>query len=194
MSDFKIIMSVVVVALTFIGYAPYIRDVIKNKTTPHSFTWLVWSFATGITFALQISGGAGLGALATLSATIICFSIFILGVIKKNKDIVYLDFVFLGFSFVALFLWVVVKQPVFSIILIVLVDVLGFLPTVRKSWKNPHSETLFSYKLNVIRQILTIFALQQYSILTWLSPAVWAIVNLLFSIMLIIRRKIIKNN
>lgn len=189
MIDFKIVMSVVVTALTFIGYAPYIRDVIKDKTKPHSFTWLVWSFATGITFALQISNGAGLGALATLSATVICFSIFILGLIKKNVDIVYFDIVFLILSFVALFFWLVVKQPVLSIILIVMVDVLGFLPTVRKSWNAPHTETLFSYQLSTIRQLLAIFALQQYSIITWLSPLVWFFVNLLFFTMLIVRRK-----
>ncbi|HBU66816.1 hypothetical protein A2467_02600 [Candidatus Nomurabacteria bacterium RIFOXYC2_FULL_36_8] len=173
----------------FVGYIPYIKDTINNKTIPHTFTWLIWVFTVGITFALQVKGGAGIGSLVTLVLFIVCFYIFILGLYKKNKDITWLDIIFLIFSLIALLLWLVAKQPVLSIVIIVIVDVLAFVPTIRKSWNNPHSETLSLFEIVTIRHALSIFALQQYNILTYLSPVASTLANLIFVIILIVRRK-----
>lgn len=106
-----------------------------------------------------------------------------------KKDITKLDTVFFILSLVALFLWLVAKQPVLSVILVASTDMLGFVPTIRKSWNKPYSETLFLYELNTIRHGLSLLALEQYNIVTWLYPVSWTIANGLFSVMLIIRRK-----
>lgn len=192
MSDIKTIISIIAVALTFIGYIPYLRDTFSGKTTPHVYTWFIWGFATAIAYALQVSGGAGVGSWVTLAVVIISVIIFILGLRNGKKDITKLDTIFLILSFVSLFLWLVAKQPILSVILISSVDILGFVPTIRKSWNKPYSETLFSYQLNAFRHGISILALQQYSIVTWLYPVTWTIANGLFSLMLIVRRKQIK--
>ncbi|HAQ02710.1 TPA: hypothetical protein DCS03_01025 [Candidatus Nomurabacteria bacterium] len=189
MLDYKILISIITIILMFVGYIPYIKDTINNKTIPHTFTWLIWVFTVGITFALQVKGGAGIGSLVTLVLFIVCFYIFILGLYKKNKDITWLDIIFLIFSLIALLLWLVAKQPVLSIVIIVIVDVLAFVPTIRKSWNNPHSETLSLFEIVTIRHALSIFALQQYNILTYLSPVASTLANLIFVIILIVRRK-----
>lgn len=189
MTDYKIFLGVTVVVLTFVGYVPYIRDVVRNKTSPHAFTWFTWSFATAITYALQVSGGAGVGAWVTLAVAVISFFIFIAGLLKKSTHVTHSDFTFLVLALVALALWLIVKVPVWSVLLIVSVDIFGFFPTIRKSWNRPYSETLFSYELHTVRHVLSIFALQEYSIVTWLYPAAWSLANLIFSVLLIVRRK-----
>ena len=189
--DYKIIISIIAVALSFIGYIPYVLDILKRKTTPHTFTWLVWTLAVGISCALQIAGGAGVGAWTTAAVTFISFVILILSLKYGNKDITRLDIFFLILALMSLFLWVFAKQPVWSVILIVLTDVLGFAPTVRKSWNKPYSETLSTYQITAFRHGLSIFALQQFNILTWLYPMVWVIANVAFSAMLVTRRRII---
>jgi hypothetical protein len=185
----KTIISIVAILLTFIGYIPYIRDTLKKKTTPHIFTWFIWGFVTAIAYGLQVTNGAGVGSWITLFIAIICFFIFFLGLRRGKKDITRSDTVFFILSFAALFLWLIAKQPVLSVILASTVDMFGFVPTIRKSWNKPFSETLFSYELNAIRHGLSLFALQNYSIVTWLYPATWVIANALFSIILIVRRK-----
>lgn len=50
----------IAVVLTFVGYAPYIRDTIKGKTKPHVYTWFVWGLVTAIAYALQLRGGGRL--------------------------------------------------------------------------------------------------------------------------------------
>ncbi|MEI8129996.1 MAG: hypothetical protein WCG55_00640 [bacterium] len=134
-------------------------------------------------------GGAGVGSWVTFAVSVICIFIFLLSFKYGEKKITISDIAFLLLSFVALFLWIVVKQPVWSVVLVVLTDVLGFVPTIRKSWDKPYEETLFTWEMTAFRHGLSIFALQKFNILTMLYPVTWVIVNALFSIFLIIRRK-----
>ncbi len=189
MQDIKTIISVIAVLLIFIAYIPYIRDTLKGRTTPHIYTWFIWGLVTTIAFGLQISAGAGVGSWVTFAVVIACFFVFILGLRNGKKDITKLDTAFFLLSFIALFLWLIAKQPVLSVILVSIIDMLGFIPTIRKSWNKPHSETLFLYSLNSFRHSLSLLALEHYSIVTYLYPLTWTFANALFSLMLIIRRK-----
>lgn len=186
--EIKIIFSVIAVILTFVGYYSYIRDTLRGKTTPHIFTWFIWGLGTAIAYGLQVNAGAGVGSWMTLAVTIACFLIFILGMQNGKKDITKSDIAFFILAIVALGLWLIVKQPIASTILASFTAILSFIPTVRKSWKKPHSETLFTYELNILRHGFGFLSLQQYSIVTWLYPVSWLIINGLFSAVLIIRR------
>ena len=194
MQEIKNIIGIIAVALTFIGYIPYIKDTVKGKTKPPIYSWFLWGFVTLIAFALQISGNAGAGAFVTLAAGLTCFVIFGFGLKIGEKDITRSDTVFFILAFIAIILWLFAKQPLLSVILVSTIDMLGFIPTIRKSWHKPHTETLFTYLLNTFRFALAIFALQKYTIITSLYPITWILANGLFSILLIIRRKQISNS
>lgn len=189
MPEIKIIISIIAVFLTFVGYIPYLRDTVKGKTLPHVYTWFIWGLVTAIAYALQVNGGAGVGSWVTLTVAILAFIVFGLGMHNGKKDITKSDTVFFILSFVALFLWLFAQQPILSIALVSSLDMLGFIPTIRKSWNKPFTETLFTYELNAFRHGLSFLALEQYSIVTWLYPASWALANAFFSLMLIIRRR-----
>lgn len=175
--------------LTFVGYVPYVRDTIRGKTTPHIYTWFIWGLVTAIAFGLQISDRAGFGAFTTLAAALVCFIIFGFGLRQGNKEITKMDTVFFILSLFALILWLFAKQPVLSVILVSAIDMLGFIPTIRKSWHKPHEETLISYVTNTFRFSLAILALNRYTLITSLYPITWVIANGLFSIFLLARRK-----
>jgi hypothetical protein len=192
--DYKVIISAISVLLVFVGYGPYIRDILRKKTVPHTFTFLVWSIASSITWALQVYGGAGVGASITFVVTGACILIFLLSLKYGEKRIVALDIVFLILALLALFLWLVVHQPLWSVILVVLTDILGFGPTVRKSWNKPHSETLFTWVIAAGRHLLGIFALAQFNIFTLLYPVAWTAANVLFFTIILIRRTQLKQD
>ena len=193
MSDLKNIVGIVAVFLTFIGYIPYIKDVIIGKTVPHVYSWFLWGFVTLIAFALQVSAGGGIGAYVTFTAGLLCTIVFIIGFTKKGKkDITQVDTIFFILALIALGFWLIARQPVISAILTTGVDLLGFAPTIRKSWNKPYSETLSFYLLNTIRFILAVFSLQRYTIVTALYPLAWIFGNGLFGLMLIVRRKQLK--
>lgn len=189
MQEIKNIVGIIAVLLTFVGYVPYILDTVKRKTKPHIYSWFLWGFITIVAFALQESGKAGAGSFVTLAAGLVCFVIFGFGMRIGKKDIAKTDTVFFILALFAIVLWLFAKQPVLSVILLSTIDMLGFIPTIRKSWHKPHTETLFTYVLNTFRFALAIFALQRYTIVTSLYPITWILANGLFSIILVVRRK-----
>jgi hypothetical protein len=128
-----------------------------------------------------------------LAAGIVCIVIFAISLRKGNRDITRTDTAFFISALMATAIWVFTNQPLISVILLSTIDILGFLPTIRKSWNKPHTETLFSYVLNTFRFGLAIYALQNYTIITSLYPVTWILANGLFSVMLIIRRKQLLN-
>ncbi len=189
--NYKALIGVITIILTAVAYVPYIRDIFKGKTTPHAFTWFVGAFGTSIIYALQVSKGAGVGSWVTLAVALVSWFIFILALRGgwKSQDITKSDAVFLIASFIALYFWLVVDKPILSAVLIVTVDVCGFIPTIRKSWNKPYSETLFSYQLHTVRHGLSIFALEQFNVVTWLYPVAWTLLNGFFTGFLVIRRR-----
>jgi hypothetical protein len=187
----KSLVGAIAVLLTFVGYIPYIRDTIKGKTKPHVYTWFIWGAVTLIAFALQITDDAGPGALVTLAAAVVCLAIAMLGFFVSRKDLS-IDKVDTGcfvLALVALGFWLAADQPLTAVLMLSAADMIGFIPTIRKSWHKPFQETLFSYEMNTFRFALAIYALQNYSAITLLYPLTWIIANGCFSIFLIVRRK-----
>jgi len=188
MFDLKTIIGAITVVLGVVGYIPYLRNVLKGTTKPHVYTWFVWGSMTLIIFALQISDNAGPGAWVTLVTAILSLTIFALGIRQGDKDITKSDTLSFVAAIFALGLWLFAEQPVATTVLLVTVGMFGFIPTIRKSWNKPYTETISTYAINSFRQGLSFFALTNYSILTWLFPITWSIANGLFVLFLIIRR------
>jgi len=187
------IVSVAAIVLTFVGYAPYLRDTLKKRTKPHTFTWFIAALAGYIEFGLQVVGGAGTGAAVLFTASFVCLLIFLLSLRIRDKDIVPADVVCLILSLASLFLWLVVREPVWAVLLINLVEALGFGPTVRKSWNNPYSETLWAYEVSALRHFLTVFALERVNILTALTPITSTLISATVGAVLIGRRRALRN-
>ena len=185
----KDVLGISAVLLTFVSYIPYFRSIIKGKTKPHIYSWFVWLIDSLIIFSLQITHGGGAGSFMALAAAVMCLVVLVLSFRSKGKrDIKIIDTVFLTVAFASLAIWLVVRQPVVSAMLITTVDLFGFAPTIRKSWNKPHSETAVFYGLNILRFVLALAALQEYTVVTVLYPGVWFIANVLFTLMLLIRR------
>ena len=127
----------------------------------------------------------------TLSVALISLTIFLIGLRNGDKNIKAIDTVFLVLALATIPLWLISDQPVLSMVLLSTIDMLGFAPTIRKSWNAPYSETLSLYVITFFRHSLSIFALESYNIVTVLFPATWVIANLAFAVMLIYRRRVI---
>lgn len=185
----KEVLAASAVVLTFAAYIPYFRDILRRKTHPHIYSWGLWGLLTLIIFALQASDNAGPGALVTLAAGLMCLGVIVLSLKFGIRDITNSDTVVLILTLVAIGLWLIADRPILSMLLVIVADLLAFIPTVRKSWNKPHTETLSLYATNTFRFTLALLALETYTILTSLWIIVWIIANSLFSLMIIVRRR-----
>lgn len=186
--DERALIGAVATAIAFASYVPYFRDIFAGKTRPHAISWLVWGTLTAIGFAGQVAGSAGPGAWATGITALLCLLISLLGFLNGRTDIILVDWLSLAGAAVALVLWRITNDPLLSVIIVTAIYALGYVPTVRKSWSHPHTETLGTHYLSALRSFISLFALTQFTLLTALYPLALFVMNGAFAVMLAVRR------
>ncbi len=182
-------IAVVAVLLAIVGNVPYLRDIIKNKVQPHPYTWLVWSVVSCIVFFGQVAGGAGIGALPTAASEIFTVIIFFFSLRYGFKNIRRIDTYFLILALLGIIPWILTDDPTISVVIAVGIDFVAFIPTLRKTWNFPKTETPLLYSMNVLRHILMLFSLQAYNIATMLHSIVMITTNTLMTVLITMRRK-----
>lgn len=182
-------LGILTIILAFVGYGPYLKDTIAGKTKPHVVSWFLWTLVSFIAFGLQWSKGAGAGSYANLAMGFI--SLILLGLSFKNGigQIKTIDVVSLVMAVMAIILWLIVDQPVWSVLLIVLIDALSFAPTFVKSWYKPEQETLSTWVLSMIRHGLVLLSLREVNMVTAAFSGYALTANALFCTLLIVRRR-----
>lgn len=173
--------------LAFIGNIPYLIDTIKGKIQPHPYTWGIWSIVSLVTFFGMLEKGAGWGALPTGIAEGFTIIIFLVSLKYGFKNINRKDTIYLAVALLSLIPWVVTKDPTLSVVTVVCIDAIAFIPTLKKAYKNPHSEETLLYEMNFFRHTLTLMSLSSYNIATTFHSAVMIIANSLM-VVLITRR------
>jgi len=177
--------------MAFVGYIPYLKDTLTGKTKPHVISWFLWALVSFIAFGLQWSKGAGAGSYANFAMGLICLVLFILSFKNGTKGVKTVDIISFVMAILAIILWLMVNQPVWSIILVILIDALSFVPTFVKSWSKPQQETLFTWVLSAVRQGLILLSIRKLNFVTVSFPAYALIANTLFCTMLVTRRKVV---
>jgi len=180
--------------IAIILYSYYLVRVLRGETKPHPYSWLIWCLVAGISGFGQLDGGAGSGAWVTLTSSFMCFLIFLSSLKFGEKKIHLFDTVCLIVSLLAIPLWILTNTPLYSVILVTIVDTVGFIPTIRKSYFKPYEEAVLTYIASALKNILGILALEKYSLLTLCYPAVLLITCTLFSILLLIRRDALRRD
>jgi uncharacterized membrane protein YhaH (DUF805 family) len=185
----KTLLGIAATLLALYSYIPYFRDIFAGKTKPHAFSWLVWFLLTAVAFVAQIKDGGEAGAWVTGFTALVAFAIFMAAITRGERNITKSDWLCLIGSFLAMGLWAVTDSPLMAVVLITVIDALGFAPTFRKAYRRPQEETLITFILSAIKFVIAIAALSNYSAVTVLYPASLVLMNGLFVTMLIVRRK-----
>jgi len=182
-------IALVAVIFAIIGNVPYLKDVLTQKIKPHPYTWLVWSLVSGITFAGQFAKGGGVGSIPTLVSELFTVVIFLFALRYGFKNIDRRDTYFLVFALLGLIPWFLTKDPTMSVIIVVAIDLIAFIPTLRKTWKHPKTENPILYFMNVARHILILFSIEAYNVATMLHSLAMIIVNTIMTWLIFYPRK-----
>jgi hypothetical protein len=188
----KQLLSVIAIGLTLFAYYPYIRSIIQGKTKPHVFSWVIWGTSTCIVFLAQLADEGGAGAWVIGFSGIISIYVAFLAYIKRSDStITRIDWIFFILAMTSLPLWYLTSDPLWAVVILTTVDVMGFAPTIRRSYIRPFEEQLKFYVIMGVRNLVVISALENYSLTTVLFPATIAAVCLIFSLMVVYRRRVL---
>jgi len=100
------------------------------------------------------------------------------------------DWLFFISSVAAIPVWFFTGNPLWSVIIITVIDAAAFVPTFRKAYANPETENGYTYTLSGIKFIVGIIALESLTLTTALYPASLVLANLVFVLMLLWRRQV----
>ncbi|HEY0964818.1 MAG TPA: hypothetical protein VGE31_03405 [Candidatus Paceibacterota bacterium] len=149
------------------SYIPYIYHIVKRQTKPHAYTWIMWSVTQIIATIGILEGQGGMFAALTIGAgAVLSIVTLILTFPYGTRNVTVFDTVALSIGCVALFFWWRLDHPAIAITLVSLIDGVGFLPTYRKTWNEPWSESLLAWVLFVAGNLCAFFALEEYNFLT----------------------------
>lgn len=185
----RTLLSVVAVAVGVVAVVPYVLAMRAGRTRPHSMTWAVWAALTAVGFAAQVAGGGGVASAVLGVSAVICAGIAIYAWRWRHEVSHRSDrYAFAGVVVAAL-AWAATSNPLAAVALITVVDFAAFMPTVRKTWVLPHTETLSNYALSCVKLLLSAVALEVWSPTTLLYPLSLIVLNMSFVALVVGRRR-----
>ena len=164
----------------------YIRTIIYGNTRPSLISWSIWALAPLIAVFLQIKAGAGLSFLSSFMSGFGPLLVVIFALIYKKGfwKITKFDVVCGALALLALAIYIITNKLGISILFAILSDGLAAIPTIRKSWKYPLSESPISYISGIISNTLALLVIDiwKFSIYSFSIYLITINIIIIFSI------------
>lgn len=161
---FAILGAVITVA----GSASYARDTLRGRTQPNRVTWILWTVAPLIAFAAEVAQGVGLESLMTLAVGVGPLLVVIASFLDPRAyyRLTRFDAICGALSVAALVAWGVTGRGNVAIVFSILADFFGLIPTLRKAYRDPESESASAFVGSFCGAVITL-----------LTVAVWTFAN-----------------
>ncbi|MGH9108729.1 MAG: hypothetical protein ACRDY3_04550 [Acidimicrobiales bacterium] len=144
--------------LSLLGEAFYIRDTLAGRTRPNRVTWLLWGVAPMLAFAGEVKAGVGLRALMAFSVGLGPLLVFAASFVNRGAvwRISRLDWACGVLSVAGTVVWLTSRQGMVAIGAAIGADALAAVPTLRKSWREPESESANAYWGSLANAVITL--------------------------------------
>lgn len=162
--------------ITAIGaYMPYISSIIKGRTRPNRASWLIWAVLGIIICASYWSVGARNTFWFTLPTGMIITAL--LSIKYGVGGWTTFDRMCLLGAGIGLLLWWLSGIPFTALIIGILIDIIGYLPTMRKIWHDQESEDRLAWVMFFSASVLNVLALEIWTFEIAILPAYVVIFN-----------------
>ncbi len=160
-------LVVISACISITGSAAYIRDTLKGTTKPNRVSWFFWALAPILGTAAAISAGADLWAtVRVFLAGFMPLLVFLASFwnLRSYWKLSAFDIACGACSAVALSVWILAGSPRAAILLLAIGDGFASLPTLRKAWRFPETETGITYLLALVSVLLIVPSIPEWSI------------------------------
>ena len=179
----------VAVALSVLGSASYVRDTLRGTTSPHRVTWGLWAVEGIMAFVVEIEQHVGLAAVMTLALGLMPLIVFLASFVNRRTvwRVDALDVACGAVSVTGLVFWAFVNEPTLALLSFVAADFIAALPTYRKAWKAPQSETSRVFVLGAVNTGITLLTLRSFTTAGALFPGVIMMTDSILSVLIMTR-------
>jgi hypothetical protein len=185
----KIALVVMGICISRAGTIKYIKDIIAHKTKPHIYTRIIWFITQTIGILGIYKSGWWMGAWWPAIWLIGLSIVIALSFRHGTKDITAFDTALLVWWIIAIGLWFLIDNPIWSLIVVSCIDIVWYIPTIRKTRNDPYSETLIAWIGYCIANLCNIFALSTYNFNTLVYVGSIFASNLLMTTLILSKRR-----
>jgi len=174
-------------ALSLVGAYGYIRDTLRGDTSPNRVTWSLWGVEGVLAFFVEVQQHVGLAALMTLMLGLVPCAVVVAsfrnprGVWKLGA----FDYLCGAVSIGGLVFWALVNEPTVALVSFVAADQLAALPTIRKSWLAPTTESPRLFFLGTLNCAITLLTLTKLTTAGVLFPGCILVADLIVGLLIV---------
>lgn len=177
------------VVLSAFGAYGYVRDTLRGTTAPNRVSWSLWALEGVLGFVVEIQQRVGLASLMTLMLGLVPFAVVVASF--RNRHAVWrlgpFDLACGVISLAGLVSWALVHEPTVALVSFVAADQTAALPTLRKSWIAPETETPRVFALGTVNCVITLLTLKALTTAGVLFPGCVAVGDLVITVMIVTR-------
>lgn len=169
------VIGIISAILGILSYIPYYRDIFWGQTRPNRATFGILSFIGVIQVYSYIQTGATSTVFLPLIFTIGAISVFLISIKKGVGGASSLDIACLAGAVLSVIAWQITQKPEVALYLGILTSAFGLIPTIRKAYYYPWSESKVSWTIASVAAILNLFAISQWTPSQMLYPLYYAV-------------------
>jgi hypothetical protein len=166
------------------AFLPYAIAIVRGRAKPSLSTWLIWTVVGGALCASHWAAGGRNSFWVALSYVLGPFTLALLALRYGERTWSPFDKVCLAAAACSLVLWALSGSPLVALCMNIMVDFIGALPTIRKSWQEPESEDRLSWSMFFAGNALNLFAIEKWSFSGAVYPLYLFLVTLTMTILL----------
>ncbi len=182
------IFGLVAGILSFLAFVLYYISIVRGTTIPNRATWLILTIV-GVLVSLSYYSVGAIETMWVPICNVIGTAIaFLLSIKYGESKWSTLDMVCISVSILSVIIWGLTKTAILVLLINIFIDFLGVLPTIKKSYLNPKSESYLPWLVTTISCVLNIFAIQDWRFSIFVYPIYMLVFNGIITLPLLLFR------
>jgi hypothetical protein len=155
--------------LLVLGSLSCLLGVLRNEVKPNRVSWAIWTVPPTVCFAAQVHARVGPASALTLAIAISSLLVLLATFLNQHgyAKMGPLDWYCALLAAVSTLLWVVTREPDFTVVMLVAIDWLGALPTLVKAYRDPQSESRVTFLLFALGAGVTLATIHNWTLLNY---------------------------
>lgn len=181
-----LVLIIVIIGVFFIGTLPYIIDTLRGKTKPNRVTWLFWSIPLLAVAAQYFDDSLTWASLPVFFAGFGPLCIFFASFVNPNAywKLGKFDYFCGLFALITLIAYAATQDVFLAIFLGIIADSIAALPTLKKAYTNPETETVWPFFMGFVDNVLAFFVMERYDFVEMAFPIYFIVICLIFVFLL----------
>ena len=169
-SQYIVIASAVFICL---GELSYLRDTWHGTIQPNKISWGLWALGPLIGTAAALADGTPwIVMLPTFASGSMTFGVFLASFVHPlaHWKITIFDVMCGLCSLLALFLWILLKEPLLVFVCALVADIFATIPTLKKTYTHPETESALGYIPSAVGAVASLLIIHAWHFTAYAFP------------------------